>query len=195
MKIAIVAFDQFTDIDVFLAWDLFNRYRSDAWQVRLVGTATHHTSVAGLTIPIYEQIEWANEADIVFFSSGPGTRKLYNDAAYLSRFQLQPERQLIGSMCSGSLILAGLGLLKNTATTYPTSAELLRSLGVQVVEEDLVVHGNVATAAGCLAALELVGWMLERVGGTELKEFVINSVQPVTQGLQCSYGAPQPMLR
>ena len=42
MKIAIVCFDNFTDIDVFLPWDLLNRVRlvggiSD-WNVQLLGT-------------------------------------------------------------------------------------------------------------------------------------------------------------
>ena len=42
MKIGIVCFDNFTDIDVFLSWDLLNRVRlvggiSD-WNVQLLGT-------------------------------------------------------------------------------------------------------------------------------------------------------------
>jgi transcriptional regulator GlxA family with amidase domain len=192
MRIAIVAFEQFTDIDVFLAWDLFNRVRRDDWQVLLVGTAPTHTSASGLVTPMHEQIEWANEADIVFFSSGPGTRRLYQDADYLSRFRLDPTRQYIGSMCSGALILAGLGLLGPTATTYPTSRAALEATGVTVVEEDLVVHGRVGTAAGCLAALQLVGWMLEHTEGSELRDYVLDSVQPITQGLRCSYGQPLP---
>src|SRR3712207_9091506 len=32
MKIAIVIFDKFTDIDLFLMWDLLNRVRIDDWR-------------------------------------------------------------------------------------------------------------------------------------------------------------------
>ncbi len=42
MKIAIVCFDNFTDIDVFLPWDLLNRVRLvggiSNWDVQLLGT-------------------------------------------------------------------------------------------------------------------------------------------------------------
>lgn len=192
--IAIVAFDQFTDIDVFLAWDLFNRVRDPQWQVQLVGTAPQHVSVNNLRIDMGADLTYANQADIVFFASGPGTRKLYKDQQYLSQLQLDPSRQLIGSMCSGSLILAALHLLPNgKATTYPTSRPELEAMGIEVQDADLVVDGNVATAAGCLAALDLVGWMLERHAGPELRDYVLNSVQPVTKGLVCSYGVPVPV--
>src|SRR5687768_13723378 len=109
--IAIVAFDKFTDIDVFLAWDLFNRVklRNKEWQVKIVGTKEKHISVSGINLDTHATIEVCNNADVVFFASGPGTRDLIKDPAYLNRFKLNPEKQIICSMCSGALILAALG--------------------------------------------------------------------------------------
>jgi len=190
MKVTLVAFDQFTDVDVFLPWDLFNRarLRHPDWSIRIVGTERVHTSVTGLSLPIHGPVEECNEADIVFFASGPDSRVLMKDQTYLNRFRLNAETQLIGSMCSGALLLAGLGLLTGKrATTYPTAADALREFGVTVVEESLVINGNVATAAGCLAALDLVGWMLKRAAGTSLKESVLASVQPAGKQLVCIY--------
>lgn len=189
-QIAIVAFDKFTDIDVFLAWDLFNRVaiKNKDWNVRIVGSSQRHTSVTGIPIPIHGDIEICNTADVVFFASGPGTRTLMKDETYLKRFQLHPEKQIICSMCSGSLILGALGLLNGiTATTYPTAIKELRELGVVFEDKSLVVHGNIATAAGCLAAVELVGWVIEKMLGVEAKEEVIASVQPIGKGLECIY--------
>ncbi len=190
MKITLVVFDQFTDIDVHLPWDLLNRakLKRPDWDIRIVGTQPTHSSSTGLSLATHGQIEECNTADIVFFASGSGTRKLIQDPTYLSRFQLDPQKQLIGSMCSGSLLLAALGLLDGlTATTYPTVRNVMESYGIAIVEESLVTHGNIATAAGCLAALELVGWMLEKVDGPELKETVLASVQPVGKQLVCIY--------
>ena len=189
-KITIVAFDKFTDIDVFLAWDLFNRVRlrEKDWQVKIVGTQEKHVSVAGINLDMQGTIEECNQADLVFFASGPGTRKLIKDPAYLDRFDLNPEKQIICSMCSGALILAALGLLDGlTATTYPTVIEELKSFGIEVENKDLVVHGNIATAAGCLAAIDLVGHCIEQLLGSKIKEDVIASVQPVGKGLECIY--------
>ncbi|ELR72749.1 ThiJ/PfpI family protein [Fulvivirga imtechensis AK7] len=190
-KATIVAFDKFTDIDIFLAWDLLNRVRlrDKDFEVKIVGTSAKHRSVCGIDLDMHGQIEECNDADLVFFSSGPGTRALYKDPAYLSRFQLDPNQQLICSMCSGALILAAMGHLTGiTATTYPTAVEALRALGVEVVEDQhLVVHGNIATAAGCLAAVDLVGWAVEKLYNHKVKEDVINSVLPVGQGQACIY--------
>lgn len=188
--ITIVAFDKFTDIDVFLPWDLFNRVklRNKEWQVKIVGTKDKHVSVSGINLDMHGTIEDCNDADVVFFASGPGTRTLIKDADYLNRFTLNPEKHIICSMCSGALILAALGLLQGlSATTYPTAIKELQSFGIQVENKDLVVHGNIATAAGCLAAIDLVGLVIEKLLGTEVKDDVIASVQPVGKGLECIY--------
>ena len=70
----------------------------------------------------------------------------------------------IGSICSGSLILARLGLLEGkTATTYPTSKAVLESFGVEVIEKPFVAHGRTATAGGCLAQQYLIHWVIENL--------------------------------
>lgn len=190
-KAAIVAFDKFTDIDIFLAWDLLNRirFRDSESQVRIVGTKATHTSVSGLDLQIHGLIEECNEADLVFFGSGPGTRDLIKDEAYLKRFSLDPNRQIICSMCSGALIIAALGHLNGlSATTYPTAFETLKSYGVDVIEDKhLVTHGNIGTAAGCLAAVDLMGWAIEKLYNAKIREDVIASVLPIGQGQACMY--------
>jgi transcriptional regulator GlxA family with amidase domain len=190
-KAVLVAFDDFTDIDIFLAWDLLNRVklRDRDFQVKIVGTAPVHTSSCGLELKMHGWIEECNDADLVFFGSGTGTRTVIKDAAYLNRFQLNPEKQIICSMCSGALIIAALGHLKGlSATTYPTAFEALRSYGVDVPEDmHLVTHGNIGTAAGCLAAVDLVGWAVEKLYDKKVREDVIASVLPIGQGQACIY--------
>jgi transcriptional regulator GlxA family with amidase domain len=189
--IAIVAFDNFTDIDVYLAWDLFNRIklREKDVIVKIVGTEKIHTSSTAMPLHVHGTIEECLAADVVFFSSGMGTRKLIKDPEYLGRLKnLDPKKQIICSMCSGSLILAALGLLKGiTATTYPTAIDALKSYGVEFEEKDLVTHGNIGTAAGCLAAIDLVGWIIEKTWNKELRDEVLASVQPIGKGQACMY--------
>ena len=181
-NIAIVVFDKFTDVDLWLMWDLLNRVPD--WSVKIVGSAETHTSVTGIPVSTQDSIEFANSADAVLFVSGPGTRDCIKNDEWLSRFNLDPERQLIGSICSGSLILAKLGLLDGkTATTYPTSKELLGSFGVEVIEKPFVANGNVATAGGCLAQQYLVGWVIEKLADKDWSDLVLKSIQPVGEGL------------
>jgi transcriptional regulator GlxA family with amidase domain len=190
-KAVLVAFDNFTDIDIFLAWDLLNRvkYRDKDFQVKIVGTKASHNSVRGLDVATHGLIEECNDADLVFFGSGIETRNLIKNTSYLERFKLNPEKQIICSMCSGALIIAALGFLKGlSAITYPTVFELLRRYDVEVLEDHhLVTHGNIGTAAGCLAAVDLIGWAIERLYNEKIREDVIASVLPVGQGQACIY--------
>jgi transcriptional regulator GlxA family with amidase domain len=184
VRTSIIAFDDFTDIDVFFLWDLLNRVKEPGWQVRIVGDKPSHTSITGLTIPMHGPVTEANDSDIVLFASGMGTRRLIKDPDYLASLRFDPQRQLIGSMCSGALVLAALGLLTGKeATTYPTVKTTLEKYGVRVVERPFVRQGNIATAAGCLAAQYLVGWVVEEKFGKEQRENVLRSVQPVGEGL------------
>jgi transcriptional regulator GlxA family with amidase domain len=184
MKTSIVIFDKFTDIDLFLMWDLLNRVRTPDWSVRILGESESHVSSTDISIPTHGRIEEANDADAVLFVSGQGTRDRIVDENWLSKFKLDPARQMIGSICSGSLILAKLGLLDGkTATTYPTSKPVLESMGIEVVEKPFIAHGNVATAGGCLAQQYLIGWVIEKLADAEWRDLVIKAIQPVGEGL------------
>lgn len=183
-KIGIVIFDKFTDIDLFLMWDLLNRVRIEGWEVKILGENPVHTSATGIEIKTQGPVEEANDADAVFFVSGYGTRDRIVDENWLAKFKLDPEKQFIGSICSGALILAKLGLLNGkTATTYPTTKTALEDLGVEVIEKPFVAHSNVATAGGCLAQQYLIGWAIENLAGKDWRDVVLKSIQPVGEGL------------
>lgn len=184
MKISIVVFDKFTDVDLWLMWDLLNRVRLADWSVRILGERESHVSATGMILQTHGRIEEANDADAVLFVSGAGARDKVRDVAWLDKFNLKPEKQIIGSICSGSLILAALGLLEGkTATTYPTSKTALEDFGIAVVEKPIVINGNVATAGGCLALQYLAGWTIERLACKCWRDLVLKSVQPVGEGL------------
>lgn len=184
MKIAIVIFDKFTDIDLFLMWDLLNRVRVDGWEVKILGEKPAHLSATNIEIKTHDSLEEANDADAVLFVSGQGTRERIIDENWLAKFDLNPQKQLVGSICSGSLILAKLGLLEGkTATTYPTSKTVLESFGVEVVEKPFVAHGRIATAGGCLAQQYLIHWVIENLADKEWADLVVKAIQPVGEGL------------
>lgn len=183
-KISIIIFDDFTDLDLFLMWDLLNRVKVEGWSVRILGERESHVTKTGIAIPTHGRLEEANASDAVLFVSGSGSRKCIADPQWLARFDLDPDRQMIGSICSGALILAKLGLLEGkTATTYPTVKSSLEEMGVEVVEKPFIAHDRVATAGGCLAQQYLVGWVIERLADREWSELVLRSIQPVGEGL------------
>jgi transcriptional regulator GlxA family with amidase domain len=184
MKIAIIIFDKFTDVDLWLMWDLLNRVQIENWKVSILGEKDAHVSATGIEVKTHGSVEEANDADAVLFVSGQGTRAKMVDRDWLLRFRLSPKKQFIGSICSGALILAALNLLDGkTATTYPTSKIALESFGVKTIEKPFVANGNVATAGGCLAQQYLVGWVIENLADVEWKTLILKSIQPVGEGL------------
>lgn len=198
VNVTIVAFDGFTDIDVFLAWDLFSRlqFKEKNFKVKLVGLVATHVSAGGIEIKMNGTVEDCCRADVVYIASGPGIRKLVEEQQFLKRLELDPEKQLLCSICSGALILGALGHLEGLhATTYPSSHNLLKSFGATVVtDKHLVVQGNIATAAGCLAAIDLVSWIITKIYGEKVKDEIISSVLPINMHskTRCEFFLEQP---
>ena len=187
MHVVIVAFDGFTDIDLFMPWDLFNRVQdpsyagySGSWRVSICADRSRVSSYSGLQIDAHGPLGWARDADAVFFVSGPGSRKKLADSSFLNELRLDPSRQMIAAIDSGVLLLAKLGLLEGlTATTYPSVFPELEAMGIRPEHRALVVHGNVATGGGCLATQDLAGWIVERLVGPAAARAVLESVAKV----------------
>lgn len=177
-KVSIVTFDDFTDLDLFILWDLLNRVERPGWRVELLGDKQAHVSSTGIEIKMHGALEAANSADAVLFCSGNGTRAKFRDDAFLSAFRLDETKQLIGAIDSGALLLGALGLLKGRkATTYPSAElkSLLEGTGAEVVWKSFVREGSIATAAQCLSGQHLAGWVIERLAGAEQRERALKS--------------------
>ena len=180
MRIALVAFDSFTDIDLHLAWDLFRRVPD--LDTRIVAAAPRVTSSTGLAVEVHGGLDEVGTADAVYVTSGRGSRAVAKDPAWLAALRLDPARQIIAAIDSGALILAAAGLLRGKrATTYPSPDlhDALTGLGVEVVNEHLVVEGNVATAAQCLAGVDLAAWVIERLRGPAAAEAAVAAIRPL----------------
>ncbi|EMO4165193.1 thiamine biosynthesis protein ThiJ, partial [Morganella morganii] len=65
--IAIVIFDEFTDIDYFLMRDIFGREKQ-AWKVRVLGTKAVHVSALGQEVKTDGPLSDAADADAVLFT-------------------------------------------------------------------------------------------------------------------------------
>lgn len=57
----------------------------------------------------------------------------------------------------------------------------LQATGVQVIDKPLVCQAKVATAGGCLAAVYLVGWLIESMFGVQKRHETLRPVLPAGQ--------------
>jgi len=180
MRIAILSFDGFNELDSFIALGLLNRLGADGWKAEITSPTTHVTSMNGVTVQAQQPLEFANEADAVIFGSGIYTRAIAQNSKLLDRLQLDPIRQLIGAQCSGALLLARLGLLADMpACTDLTTKPWLIEAGVRVEEAPFHARGGVATAGGCLASQYLAAWLMVRGAGFDAAARALHHAAPV----------------
>jgi transcriptional regulator GlxA family with amidase domain len=185
VQIAVLTFDGFNELDSFIAAAILNRVRAKGWRAHIASPSAEVTSMNGITVRRQQPLEFALEADAVIIGSGIKTREIAADAALLSQIKLDPERQLIGAQCSGTLILATLGLIGGLpACTDLTTKPWVIEAGVRVLDAPFVAHGNVATAGGCLSSQYLAGWMIARGGSIEDMQAAIHYVAPVGEKVE-----------
>jgi transcriptional regulator GlxA family with amidase domain len=184
MRIAIVTFDGFNELDSFIALGLLNRLGSLGWKAEITSPTPHVTSMNGVTVQAQQPLEFANEAGAVIFGSGIYTRAIAEargrKGAMLDRLRLDPLRQLIGAQCSGALLLARLGLLADMpACTDPATRAWLVEAGVRVLDEPFHARGPIATAGGGLASQYLAAWVMARAAGIDAAVQALRSAAPV----------------
>jgi transcriptional regulator GlxA family with amidase domain len=180
MQIAILTFDGYNELDSFIALGILNRMKSKGWKANITSPTELVTSMNGVTVERQRPLEFASEADAVLIGSGIKTTKIAQDAALLRRIELDPRRQLVGAQCSGTYLLAKLGLIGDLpACTDLTSKPWVVEAGVNVVDAPFIAHGNLATAGGCLAAQYLATWMIARLASLDDAREAMHYVAPV----------------
>jgi transcriptional regulator GlxA family with amidase domain len=180
MQVAVLTFDGFNELDSFIAAAILNRVKAKGWKAHVTAPSAEVTSMNGVTVRRQMPLDFAREAEAVIIGSGIKTREIVADGALLASLKLDPSRQLIGAQCSGTLILAKLGLIGDLpACTDLTTKPWVIEAGVRVLDAPFVAHGNVATAGGCLSSQYLAAWMMGRAGSLEDMQAAIHYVAPV----------------
>jgi transcriptional regulator GlxA family with amidase domain len=109
--------------------------------------------------------------DYLLIPGGQGTRKEANNAELITFVQKQAAgcRQVL-SVCTGAFLLQAAGLLtaKKATTHWASLGRLRQTPGVTVVEERFVRDGNIWTAAGVSAGIDLVLAFIADQAGEEV---------------------------
>jgi transcriptional regulator GlxA family with amidase domain len=182
MRIAVLTFEGFNELDSFIAAAMLNRVKQPALKALIVCPIAQVASMNGVVVHTQAPLAFAREADAVIVGSGVKTREIVRDQALMGELRLDPKRQIIGAQCSGALVLAKLGLLAGVpACTDTTTKPWVQEAGIEVLNQPFVAHGNVATAGGCLGSHYLAVWTIARLAGWRAAEAVVHYVAPVGQ--------------
>jgi transcriptional regulator GlxA family with amidase domain len=180
MHIAILTFEGFNELDSLIALGILNRVRKPDWRVSIASPSARVRSMNGVVLEAQASLREACSADAVIIGSGMQTREVVADAALMAQLKFDPSRQLLGAQCSGTLVLAKLGLLDGVpACTDLTTKPWVEEAGIGVLNQAFVAKGNVATAGGCLASQYLAAWVIARLEGVEAAKSAMHYVAPV----------------
>jgi transcriptional regulator GlxA family with amidase domain len=180
MQIAILTFEGFNEIDSFVAASILNRVKRPGWKAEITAPSPVIASMNGVRVERQQPLAFAREADVVLVGSGRRTREIVEDPAIMSELRFDPARQLVTAQCSGALVLAKLGHLRDVpACTDLVTKPWVIEAGVRVAEQPFHASGNVATAGGCLASYYLASWIIARTAGREVAAEALGYVTPV----------------
>lgn len=180
MQIAVLTFDGFNELDSFVAAAILNRMKARGWAAHITSPTECVTSMNGVTVHRQKPLDFTAVADAVLIGSGIKTLDIAANEELMAQIKLDPSRQLIGAQCSGTLLLAKLGLIGDLpACTDLTTKPWVIEAGVNVIDAPFVAHGNVATAGGCLASQYLATWMIARGASLHDAEEAMHYVAPV----------------
>src|ERR1700744_3623451 len=137
MHIAILTFDGYNELDSLIALGVLNRVGKPGWRVSIASPAPRVRSMNGVVIESMATLDEACEADAVIVGSGTMTREVVADPAIMATLaRLDPSRQLLAGQCSGTLVLARLGLLEGVpACTDLTTKPWVQAAGVGILNQ------------------------------------------------------------
>ena len=183
MHIAILTFDGFNELDSLIAYGMLSRISllgDSQWKVSICSPTPRVTSMNGLTLDAHVDLSDASKADAVVFGSGMKTREIAGNASIMDQLKLNPSTQLIAAQCSGTFLLAKLGLLGSVpACTDLTSKPWVQAAGIKILDRAFVAQGNIATAGGCLSAQYVSSWLIARLKSIEAAREVMHYFAPV----------------
>jgi transcriptional regulator GlxA family with amidase domain len=180
MHIAILTFEGFNELDSLLAFGILNRVKRPEWRVSIACPSPRVRSMNGVVIEADINLRETSAADAVIVGSGVQTRDVVKDSSLMADLKLNPSRQLVGAQCSGTLILAKLGLLAGvSACTDVTTKPWVEEAGVTVLDQPFFAKGNIATAGGCLASQYLAAWVIAKLADIDSAMRALHYIAPV----------------
>jgi transcriptional regulator GlxA family with amidase domain len=185
--IGILLFDDFEELDAVGPWEVLafwtRQFPDDGWTVSTFTRGGEAVVAAkGLRITPDHSYDTVPAMDVLVYPGGFGTRAHLRDNAQLDWVRAQRTTvALMTSVCTGSLVYAAAGLLSGRpATTHWESLDLLQQLdpSLELRRDDRWVDdGDVITASGVSAGIDMALHLVDRLAGTDRAREVRRGIQ------------------
>ncbi|MGD2102341.1 MAG: DJ-1/PfpI family protein [Acidimicrobiia bacterium] len=186
-RIALICFDHMEELDLVGPWEVLRM-----WQLQHPddGVEVFTASLDGETVTCAKGMQIVTDGlaadmgdlDVVLVPGGFGTRALMARGPVLDLLRREAESgTLMTSVCTGSLVFAAAGLLRNRpATTYWSVLDVLTEVDdtIEVRPDDRFVDsGDVVTASGVSAGIDMALHLVKRLHSTDRARQVKKEIQ------------------
>jgi transcriptional regulator GlxA family with amidase domain len=176
IRIGVLVFDDAEELDFVGPWEVFsmaNTVRPGAHEVLLISERTDTVRCAkGLRVVPDVTLADCPKLDVVLVPGGQGTRREIENRPLLDWLaKVAKDCQWVTSVCTGALLLTVAGPAKGKrVTTHWAFVEALRGRkeAAEVVDNMRYVRdGNVVTAAGVSAGIDMALWLTGQLHSPE----------------------------
>ena len=177
IKIGVVVFDDAEELDFAGPWEVFtmaSNLKPNAHEVMLVAESDKPVRCAkGMRVLPDVTFENCPKLDVVLIPGGQGTRSEVENKPLLDWIaKVSKDCQWVTSVCTGAMLLTAAGPAKGKrVTTHWAFVETLRGRNEAsevLADARYVQDGNVVTAAGVSAGIDMALWL---IGQWETPEF------------------------
>jgi transcriptional regulator GlxA family with amidase domain len=186
--VAIFLFDNVDEIDAIGPYEVFSNAEQfgSPVEVRLVTLEERDEVVGSHGVRIRPHLAWDGKADLVIVPGGGwndrGPEGAWAEAQRgdLPRALLDHQRTggHLASVCTGGMLLASAGVVSGRpATTHASVRDQLAEAGADVRHDRVVDHGDLITAGGVTAGIDLALWILEREFGERVADEVAQEME------------------
>jgi len=182
MRAALFVFPDLTELDAIGVFDPLARIAAmgidPAFSVHLIGTDREVRGHFGATLRVEAVMPRLDPFDLLLLPGGYGTRALQRDAEVIDYLRGWGFDRPLATVCTGALLAAAAGFLRGKrATTHRAAFPELEAWGVDVVEQRVVEDGNVITAAGVTAAIDLGLFLVGKHYGPEARATISRQME------------------
>jgi len=175
MKIAFVVYDGMTLLDFAGAFDALTRLKSMGFVPDLKYDICARTDMVrsseGVRLTVDKTSPALSEYDYIVIPGGDGIKNLMKDTIFLRWIAVASETTTIAALCGGSLLVGAAGMLAGKrATTHPQLAGILKHFSGSVLPDRIVDEGNIITAGGVTASIDLGLFLCGKIAGQEARE-------------------------
>ena len=183
--IGILLFDDVEELDFVGPWEVFSATTQHLFPDDQVVTIAQQSRpircAKGLRVLPDFDFGTAPPLDVVLVPGGQGTRREVSNQTLIGWLREAGQNcQWVTSVCTGALLLHEAGFAKGRrVTTHWAFIETLRQRGdVTVLENRRYVRdGNVVTAAGVSAGIDMALWLVGQIYGVDVARKVQRGIE------------------